>query len=119
MEWTVQLLQLEHAGTCPELRTGSTMDALDALETQDMLGHKDADTLRRAWRICTAARNGNYLWSGRATRADILPDDLDSLGGMAVYLGYGANRGQQFENDILALMRQCRGVVERLFYGQQ
>ncbi|KFJ01559.1 bifunctional [glutamine synthetase] adenylyltransferase/[glutamine synthetase]-adenylyl-L-tyrosine phosphorylase [Bifidobacterium thermacidophilum] len=119
VEWTVQLLQLEHAGTCPELRTGSTMDALDALETQDMLGHKDADTLRRAWRICTAARNGNYLWSGRAARADILPDDLDSLGGMAVYLGYGANRGQQFENDILALMRQCREVVERLFYGQQ
>jgi glutamate-ammonia-ligase adenylyltransferase len=38
---------------------------------------------------------------------------------MAVYLGYGANRGQRFENDILALMRQCREVVERLFYGQQ
>ena len=119
VEWTVQLLQLEHAGTCPQLRTGSTMGALDGLEAEGIVGRKDADTLRRAWRICTAARNGNYLWSGRATRADILPDDLDSLGGMAVYLGYGANRGQRFENDILALMRQCREVVERLFYGQQ
>lgn len=119
VEWTVQLLQLEHAGTCPQLRTGSTMGALEALEAEGIVGRKDTDTLRRAWRICTAARNGNYLWSGRATRADILPDDLDSLGGMAVYLGYGANRGQRFENDILALMRQCREVVERLFYGQQ
>ena len=42
--------------------------------------------------VCTAARNGSYLWSGRANQADILPDDIYSLGGIAVYLGYGAHR---------------------------
>lgn len=47
-------------------------------------------------------RNGSYLWSGRANQADILPDDIYSLGGIAVYLGYGAHRGQHFENDLLA-----------------
>lgn len=47
-----------------------------------------------------------YLWSGRANQADILPDDIYSLGGIAVYLGYGAHRGQHFENDLLAVMRQ-------------
>ena len=29
---------------------------------------------------------GNYLWSGHANQADILPDDIYSLGGIAVYL---------------------------------
>ena len=75
--------------------------------------------LRKAWRMCTAARNGNYLWSGRAAQADILPDDIYSLGGIAVYLGYDANRGQHFENDLLAVMRRSRDVTERLFYGRE
>ncbi len=38
---------------------------------------------------------------------DILPDDIYSLGGIAVYLGYGAHRGQHFENDLLAVMRNA------------
>lgn len=50
----------------------------------------------KTWRMCTAARNGSYLWSGRVNQADILPDDSYSLGGIAVYLGYDANRGQHF-----------------------
>ena len=42
-----------------------------------------------------------------------------SLGGIAVYLGYDANHGQRFENDILAQMRRSREVCERLFYGAE
>ena len=74
--------------------------------------------LRKAWRMCTAARNGNYLWNGRVSQADILPDDIYSLGGIAVYLGYDAHRGQHFENDLLGAMRKARDVAERLFYGR-
>ena len=40
-----------------------------------------------------------------------------SLGGIAVYLGYDAHRGQVFENDLLGAMRRCRDIMERLFYG--
>lgn len=117
VEWAVQSLQLCHAGRHPELRVTSTLPALEQLESLDLVDHADADVLRRAWRMCTAARNGNYLWSGRPSTADIIPDDLESLGGVAVYLGYPAHRGQYFDNDLLAVMRQCREVVERLFYG--
>lgn len=113
----MQSLQLCHAGRHPELRVTSTLPALAQLESLDLVDHADADVLRRAWRMCTAARNGNYLWSGRPSTADIIPDDLESLGGVAVYLGYPAHRGQYFDNDLLAVMRQCREVVERLFYG--
>ncbi len=118
VEWTVQLMQLRHAGDIKELRVGGTLAALAVLERRKIIDKADAYTLRNAWTMCTAARNGNYLWSGRANQADILPDDMYSLGGIAVYLGYDANRGQHFENDLLAVMRKAREVTERLFYGR-
>ncbi|MCH9275590.1 bifunctional [glutamine synthetase] adenylyltransferase/[glutamine synthetase]-adenylyl-L-tyrosine phosphorylase [Bifidobacterium amazonense] len=118
VEWTVQLLQLQHAGSHAALRLNSTMDALDELERMKYVSAADAIVLRKAWRMCTAARNGNYLWNGRVSQADILPDDIYSLGGIAVYLGYDAHRGQHFENDLLSAMRKARDVTERLFYGR-
>ncbi|RBP97998.1 bifunctional glutamine-synthetase adenylyltransferase/deadenyltransferase [Bifidobacterium aemilianum] len=116
VEWTVQLLQLQEAGQHPELRVHSTLQALDRLKALGVLSAQDAKVLRETWIICTDARNGNYLWNGRVAQADIIPDDLDALGGMAVCQGYPANRGQYYENDLLALMRQCREVMERIFY---
>ena len=118
VEWTVQLMQLQHAGDIKDLRVNGTLEALDVLEAKKLISAIDAIQLRKAWTLCTAARNGSYLWSGRANQADILPDDIYSLGGIAVYLGYGAHRGQHFENDLLAVMRKCRDVCQRLFYGQ-
>ncbi|KFI51742.1 bifunctional [glutamine synthetase] adenylyltransferase/[glutamine synthetase]-adenylyl-L-tyrosine phosphorylase [Bifidobacterium biavatii] len=118
VEWTVQLLQLQHAGDHAALRLNSTMDALDELERMKYVSAADAIVLRKAWRMCTAARNGNYLWNGRVSQADILPDDMYSLGGIAVYLGYDAHRGQYFENDLLSAMRKARDVTDRLFYGR-
>lgn len=93
------------------LRVNGTMQALDELERRKLVSAGDAVVLRRAWWMCTAARNGGYLWSGRVNQADILPDDTYSLGGLAVYLGYDANRGQHFENDLLAVMRKARDVT--------
>ncbi|WEV73138.1 bifunctional [glutamine synthetase] adenylyltransferase/[glutamine synthetase]-adenylyl-L-tyrosine phosphorylase [Bifidobacterium sp. ESL0790] len=118
VEWTVQLLQLEHAGEHRQLRTTSTLGALSELERLGYINHTDAKSLREAWQMLTDARNGNYLWGARMARADVLPDDLFSLGGVATFLGYGANRGQYFVNDMTAAMRRCREVMERLFYGQ-
>lgn len=118
VEWTIQLLQLQHAGNNANLRVNGTLEALDELERRKLIDTADAVILRKAWCMCTAARNGSYLWSGRVNQADILPDDTYSLGGIAVYLGYDANRGQHFENDLLAVMRKSRDVMERLFYGR-
>ena len=118
VEWTVQLLQLRHAHDLPELQVTGTLTALDALESAGLIEAKDAKALRRSWVLCTAARNANFLWSGRVSQADILPDDGQVLGGIAVCLGYPAHRGQHFVNELLAAMRRCRQVMERLFYGR-
>ena len=51
------------------------------------------------------------------SRADVIPTDSYSLGGIATYLGYESNQGRVFENDLLAIMRQCREAMSRIFYG--
>lgn len=113
----MRMLQLQHAHDIEALQVNSTMQALDVLVEHGLIVMEDAKILRDAWQMCTAARNGNYLWNGRANRADILPDQHFDLSGIATYLGYDPDRGQQFENDILSQMRKSREVCERLFYG--
>ncbi|MBT1166270.1 bifunctional [glutamine synthetase] adenylyltransferase/[glutamine synthetase]-adenylyl-L-tyrosine phosphorylase [Bifidobacterium simiarum] len=118
VEWTVQLLQLQKAHEHPELQCVSTLPALAELEKLGQIDHDDAAILRQAWLMATNARNANYLWSGRANRADVLPDDMYSLGGIAAVLKEPAHRGQAFENELLGIMRKCRLVTDRLFYGK-
>ena len=121
VEWTVQFLQLQHAGTCPRLRTQGTLAALAAEQEAGLIGKDDAKVLREAWILATAVRNAGYLWSPSNTRADILPESSQDLSGLAACmpssLGHGARWGQELANDVLASMRRARRVMSRLFYG--
>lgn len=118
VEWTVQLLQLQYAGAYESLRVVGTMQALKALQSEHLIEDEDAQILERCWHMCSAVRNANFLWSGSMSRADVIPTDSYSLGGIATYLGYEPNQGRVFENDLLATMRQCREIMSRLFYGR-
>lgn len=128
VEWTVQLLQLRSAGRLPDLRTTGTLAALDAEEEAGLVGKEDAAVLRRAWTLVTAVRNACYLWQPGVTRADVLPDSVQDLTGVAACMPPGmswgdADRGtdprggQELSNAVLALMRRARRVMTRLFYG--
>lgn len=116
VEWTVQLMQLQYASKHESLRVVGTMQALKALQSEHFISDEDAEVLSRCWHMCSAVRNANFLWSGSMARADIIPTDSYSLGGIATYLGYEPNQGRVFENDLLATMRQCREIMSRLFY---
>src|SRR6185312_6686907 len=50
IEWTVQLLQMQHAATVPGLRTSRTLEALVAAREAELLTESDADILVRGWR---------------------------------------------------------------------
>ena len=93
------------------------MTALGARVSLGLIGEGDGTILRNSWRLCTAARNANYLWTGRTSQADVLPDDRYSLAGVASCMGYPPHHGQQFDNDVMSAMRRCREVARRLFYG--
>jgi len=114
VEWTVQLLQLAHAGTQPALRSPSTLTALDAIEDEGLLDHRDVMWLREGFRFATTVRNRLTLLRQRDT--DSLPTG-DRLEQLARAMGYGRGGRQQLEADWFRNARHVRAVTERSFYG--
>ncbi|HEY4224672.1 MAG TPA: bifunctional [glutamine synthetase] adenylyltransferase/[glutamine synthetase]-adenylyl-L-tyrosine phosphorylase [Pseudolysinimonas sp.] len=115
VEWFVQLLQLQHAAALPELRTTSTLHALDAAAAADLVPVADSAKLRAAWLIASRARSAMTLWTAKT--ADVLPTDRQQLEGVARLLEYPPGGAQQLEEDYLRTTRLARQVFERRFYG--
>jgi glutamate-ammonia-ligase adenylyltransferase len=116
VEWTVQLLQLEHAARVPALREASTVAALTALREAGLLEEDHADALRAAWELASRARNAIFLVRGRPS--DQLPRPGQELAGVARACGYGPDDDPgQFVDDYRRTTRRARGVVEQVFYG--
>jgi glutamate-ammonia-ligase adenylyltransferase len=120
VEWTVQLLQLQHAFEVPGLRTTGTVAALKAARDADLLTDDDAEVLLEAWRLASRLRSAIVLWSGRTTGSgvDMLPHDSHALTGLARLLG-DVGTGPELEELYLRLARRARGVMERVFYGAE
>ncbi len=115
VEWLVQTLQLQHAATVPEMRTTSTLGAMDAAVAAGLLGTSDADVLSEAWRLCSRVRNAIVLGRGRAS--DTVPSDAADLRSLVHVLGYAPGETGQFVEDYRRTTRRARAVVERVFYG--
>ncbi|MFC4555826.1 bifunctional [glutamine synthetase] adenylyltransferase/[glutamine synthetase]-adenylyl-L-tyrosine phosphorylase [Georgenia faecalis] len=118
VEWTAQLLQLQHAFEVPELRTTTTLGALVAAREAGVLAGEDAERLCAAWTLASRIRNATVLFTGRTTggKIDVLPGDRHELGGVARVLGYGPGEGPELEEDYLRTARRARAVVERVFF---
>ena len=116
VEWTVQLLQLQHAHAVPALRTTRTGVAMAAAVQADLLGTADAAQLTAAWELAARIRNAIMLVRGRP--ADTLPAKHGELTAVARLLGYPpGDAGQALEQDYRRAARHARAVMERLFYG--
>lgn len=116
VEWLVQLLQLQHAGEHPKLRTTSTLQALDAIESLGLIDKSDVTLLREAWRLASRIRSANVICNGRAS--DLLPASRRDLEAVARWCGYAPGQAAVFEEDYLRLSRRTRAVFEKDFYGQ-
>jgi glutamate-ammonia-ligase adenylyltransferase len=116
VEWTVQLLQLQHAADTPELQVAPTVGALKALGEAGLLDAEQLEALRSAWELATRARNAIFLVRGRPS--DQLPRPGLELAGVARACGYGPDTDPgQFLDDYRRTSRHARSVVEQLFYG--
>jgi glutamate-ammonia-ligase adenylyltransferase len=116
VEFTVQLLQLQHGAVHPEVRAPSTTEALVRLASAGLLDGEDASVLRAAYEFCERARNAAYLVTGRA--ADALPAGDDGRR-VALLLGYTHRPEAELRDDYRRLTRRARKVVERVFYGTE
>lgn len=114
VEWTVQLLQLQHADDVPELRTTRTVAALRGAVADELVTSDDATALIEAWHFVSRARNAAFLMRGKAV--DSLPDQPRERAGVAALLGYGIGDSSRMVDDYLRVTRRARRVVERLFY---
>jgi glutamate-ammonia-ligase adenylyltransferase len=119
VEWTAQLLQLQHAHAVPGLRTTSTPDALTAARDAGLLAADDAAVLVEAWDLASRLRDALVLWTGRVggAHADVLPHDRQVVAGLAATVGYPSGSGQELEDTWLRASRRARGVVEQVFYA--
>jgi glutamate-ammonia-ligase adenylyltransferase len=115
VEWLVQLLQLQYAGKHAELRTTSTVEALEAAASLALLEEGDALLLANAWRLASRIRSANVIWSGRAS--DLLPSSRRDLEAVARWCGYEPGQAAALEEDYLRLSRRARAVFEKVFYG--
>jgi glutamate-ammonia-ligase adenylyltransferase len=117
IEFTVQLEQLAHGGTRPEVREPSTLRALDALVAIGAVSDDDAAPLRESFVLVERARNYRYLLT--ATPGDSLPVDGDEAEKLARMLGYTHRPQQSLRDDYRRVTRRARAIVERLLYARE
>ncbi|WP_084126728.1 bifunctional [glutamine synthetase] adenylyltransferase/[glutamine synthetase]-adenylyl-L-tyrosine phosphorylase [Demequina sp. NBRC 110054] len=115
VEWTVQLLQLQHAHRIEGLRTTETLRALRAAEDAALISFDDALTLREAWILATDLR-GAIALRGRKGDSNVLPPDARELKVLAEIMG-ADDTGPELEDRYIRTARRARAVFERLFFG--
>jgi glutamate-ammonia-ligase adenylyltransferase len=115
VEWTIQLLQLQHAHAVPSLRTPSTIRGIRAATEAGLLDAGDAEELKHAWLTATRARNAVMLVKGKP--GDQLPTTGRELTAVAAVMGHppGTDPGE-FLDEYRRTTRRARAVIERVFY---
>ncbi len=114
VEFTVQLLQLQHGAAQPSVRGPATLPALAALADAGFLPDDDATVLAEAYVFCERARNACYLVMGRP--ADALPTGADAVR-VGRLLGELRRPEAALRDDYRRVTRRARHVVERVFYA--
>jgi glutamate-ammonia-ligase adenylyltransferase len=113
IEWTVQLLQLQHAHDIPALHNTSTLQSLDAIAEAELLAESDVELLGEAWLTATRARNALVLVRGKPT--DQLPGPGRQLNAVAAAAGWPNDDGNEFLDNYLRVTRRAKAVVRKVF----
>ncbi|NHA67748.1 bifunctional [glutamine synthetase] adenylyltransferase/[glutamine synthetase]-adenylyl-L-tyrosine phosphorylase [Phycicoccus flavus] len=115
VEWVVQLLQLRWAHDRPELRTASTLGALEAAQRLGLVSDEHAAALAASWRLASTMRNASVLFRGKPS--DAVPTYDRDADGVARILGLGTGGGQDLAEHYRRVARRARAAFEEEFYG--
>jgi [glutamine synthetase] adenylyltransferase / [glutamine synthetase]-adenylyl-L-tyrosine phosphorylase len=116
VEFTVQLLLMQHGHRVTKLRTPNTLQGINALEEAVLLDPQDAIWLRDAYLLLNRVRNHLFLLRGLAT--DVLPTRDEEVERLARSLGYGRLSRSNFLERYRRVTRRARRVTDRVFYGE-
>ncbi|MEU1302696.1 bifunctional [glutamine synthetase] adenylyltransferase/[glutamine synthetase]-adenylyl-L-tyrosine phosphorylase [Streptomyces shenzhenensis] len=108
VEFAVQLLQLVHGRADPALRSGTTLDALQALAAGGYVGRADAARLDEAYRFLRCLEHRIQLY--RLRRTHLVPDDEADLRRLGRSLGLRTDP----VDGLIREWKRHTGVVRRL-----
>ena len=116
VEWCAQLLTMQHAARVPGLHTTSTLEALQAAASAELLSEGERDALVQSWLMAGHARNALVLARGKAV--DQLPGQGTILSAVAM-ICTGNPDGAEFLNEYLRVTRHGRKAVDHVFWGEE
>ncbi len=117
IELTVQFLQLLHGGTLADVRQCNTYEAIAALQRAGCLTHHESTLLAENYARLGRLQHQIALMFERS--GNMLPDQEDSQGRLAWYLGIRASEGcvgdlQRFESLLTETFEKSRRVINHL-----
>ncbi len=116
VEWSIQLIQLQHAHEHEGLRTPRTLAAMTAAVDAGLLAPEDEEVLREAWSMASLLRNAGMLFRGRPV--DSVPSNLREADGVGRIVGMEPQSGLALAESYRRTARHARHVVDRVFYGE-
>lgn len=116
VEWTVQLLQMQHAHRIPELRTSRTIEALEVAAANGLIREQQARWLRQSWLMAGRIRNQVMLVRGRGS--DTFPTDARELSAVAELMGRSSGEGSHLVASYQRVARRARRVVDAVFWQE-
>ena len=118
VEWSAQVLQLAHAGRIPQLRTTSTVGALQAAVQAGVLSADGGGELVAAWILASRLRSAIVLGTGRASgpRSQVLPIQIREIRLVGRLIGLGSGRERELEDLYRRSARHARAVAERIVF---
>jgi [glutamine synthetase] adenylyltransferase / [glutamine synthetase]-adenylyl-L-tyrosine phosphorylase len=114
VEFSVQLLQLVHGRSDPRLRSGNTLEALEALSTHGYVGRDDAAELDRAYRFLRTLEHRIQLH--RLRRTHLVPEGEADLRRLGRSLGLRGDPVKELTEAWRRQAREVRRIHEKLFY---
>jgi glutamate-ammonia-ligase adenylyltransferase len=118
VEFAVQLLQLVHGRADPGLRSGNTLETLDALAEAGYVRPEDSHELAQAYRWLRDVEHRLQLYDLRQTHS--LPSGEAARERLAKTMGYrdvpAGTALEQFSRDLVERRTAVRSIHERLFY---
>jgi glutamate-ammonia-ligase adenylyltransferase len=114
IEFAVQLLQLVHGRSDPDVRSANTLQALEQLTSGGYVGRADGASLSNAYRFLRTLEHRLQL--SRLRRTHVLPIDPDSLRALGRSIGKVAEAARELDEEWRRNAVEVRRLHEKLFY---
>lgn len=114
IEFAVQILQLVHGRTDPEVRSTATLDALGSLAAHGYVEPGERDTLSESYIFLRNVEHRIQLWDLRQTHD--LPSEEESLARIGRSLGYSDPAGEELVRRLSEVRARVRDLHEHIYF---